>query len=341
MLLLQAPAKINFCLSVGRALPAGSTDRFAESGTRDISGYHPIASWFEPIALFDEIEVERLDPDESGIAATGGASSSFDVEWAGRGDDSWPVEWPIERDLTFRAHGLMERSTARALPVRVRVRKFIPAGGGLAGGSSDAAAVMMALAALFELEINTETLREWSMRLGSDIAYFIDEPVLERLRSAAALVSKQLWIEQLSPRPALVTGLGERIERIGTPRADLVLYLPPFGCPTGQVYKSFDAADVPVEPDEVRVRSAIERCAQAGRIDPSALFNDLTIPALVAAPELGPLMAELGADTPVHMSGSGSTLFSIGRGLMRDDRATTPERVIGRGVRVIHTATLV
>lgn len=308
LLHLLTPAKINLCLSVGAPLPGGSTDRFGEGsggrgGPRDVSGYHPIASWFAPIRLFDDVVLERLPE---------GSASVFEVAWQD-GAGTRPVEWPIDRDLTVRAHALMERAVGRRLPVRVSVIKSIPAGGGLAGGSTDAAAVLMGLAGMFDLAVDAATLAEWSMRIGSDIAYFVDERVLARVRESAAVVrAGRDWIEELSPRAALVCGLGELVERAGAVRTDVTLFLPSFGCPTGAVYRAYDRTAGAV--DAARVRGVMDRAAREGRIDPVWLFNDLTRAAMHAAPELGRVMEALSiaAEAPVHMSGSGSTLFMVG-----------------------------
>lgn len=303
---LLAPAKVNLCLSVGRPLPPNSSDAFAESGRRNITGYHPIASWFEPIRLFDSVLLERL-PDD--------APSDFDVRWSIPAAEDRPVEWPLESDLTLRAHRLLERHAGRTLPVRLRVSKTIPAGGGLAGGSTDAAAVLMGLAALFDLPADAQTLRDLSMHIGSDIAFFIDEDALLRLRTTLLdHATNHTRIEPLSPRPALVTGLGERIERIHralVPTAELLLFLPPFGCPTAAVYRAFDAN--PHDLREDLVRNAIDRARALRRVDPASLFNDLTPAARSAVPELAALIDALqrALSLPIHMSGSGSTLFAL------------------------------
>ncbi len=325
---LLAPAKINLCLSVGAPLPAGSTDRFDERGERDTSGYHPIASWFAPIALFDQVKVERLSEGHSAETDGDGTERSFEVVWAKEGGESHPVEWPLDRDLAVRAHGLMERVTGRHLPVKVRVRKRIPAGGGLAGGSSDAAALMMALTALFELEHDAARLREWSMWLGSDLAFFMDEPVLEAMRAAAQSQAgkgrmqrdRAAALIRLVPRSAVVAGLGERVERVKSLAAKALLCLPPFGCPTGAVYQAFDRVSMQAQPDQARVSAAIESSNASGQINTEALFNDLLPAARVAVPQFGPLMdhltaavkkADLARDGGVQMSGSGSTLFVL------------------------------
>ncbi len=255
----RAHAKINLALAVGPPLPPGSPH----------AGYHPIASWMHAIDLADDLTVAHA------------SKSTFDIAW----HDNTPVDWPIESDLTARAHHALEQHAARPLPTAVTLRKRIPAGGGLGGGSSDAAALLLALRDLHNLDITTAQLAALAHTLGTDIPFFIDD--------------------EQPPRPALVTGLGDHTERLPRSTAEITLILPPFGCPTGAVYRAFDAA--PTHPcDETRVRALSH-----APIDTSILFNDLAAPAERAEPRLAELRARLARElgTPIHVSGSGSTLF--------------------------------
>ena len=259
----RAHAKINLALAVGPPLPPGSPH----------AGYHPIASWMHAIDLADDLTVAHA-PDSKPV-------TTFDIAW----HDGAPVDWPIESDLTARAHRALEQHAARPLPTAVTLRKRIPAGGGLGGGSSDAAALLLALRDLHNLDITTAQLAALAHTIGTDIPYFIDD--------------------DQPPRPALVTGLGDRIERLPRSAASLTLILPPFGCPTCAVYRAFDAAPTHAG-HEPRVRSLATR-----PIDTRLLFNDLADAALRAEPRLAELHAALARElgTPVHVSGSGSTLF--------------------------------
>ncbi len=262
---VRAHAKINLALAVGPPDSTGPTPM------------HPIASWMAPIDLADDIELTRL-PD--------GIPPIVEVQWA----SGEPIDWPIERDLTYRAHAALEDELNARLPVGITVTKSIPAGGGVGGGSADAAAVLRGLDALFDLRLPPDRLRAIASTLGSDIPFFIDDAVPPGS----------------PPRPALVTGLGDQIERLPRAHADLVLLLPPFGCPTGEVYRAFDRLD----PGPLRAE-AVASLAHAGTIDTHALFNDLAAPAEAVRPELADLRARAReiASGPVHVSGSGSTLF--------------------------------
>lgn len=277
--LIRAHAKVNLALAVAPPL------------SKELGGYHPIASWMAAIDLADEIELEQ----------TGGPRSVYRVEWAADAPRATPIDWPIEKDLAARAHQLLEAHVGRALPVHLLVRKRTPVGGGLGGGSADAAAVLCGVNQLFQLGLSGSSLIALSARLGSDIGFFIDDG-----RAIDA-----------PPRPALVSGLGQEIARVptaggGEHAAALVLLLPAFGCPTGPVYRAFDALG-PGPLRAAQVRSLIDHAAAAGAIDSAALFNDLATPAEAVAPALGPIRRHAAAvlGVPVHVTGSGSTLFAI------------------------------
>jgi len=258
----KAPAKVNLALSVGRA--------------RDEDGYHPICSWMTRIDLADDLEVTRLEDDYL---------SRYAILWKPDAPKKTPIDWSITKDLAVRAHQLLEREAGRSLPVQLKLEKRIPVGAGLGGGSSDAAAMMLAVRDLFDLDVTDDRLTDLAMELGSDIAYF------------------------LTDGPAIVEGLGETITPSPPVAACMALVIPDFGCHTGAVYRQFDAkprGDV----DTDRVRAL----ANGGSIDPEALFNDLEDPALAVAPDLEALMdaVEKAADgRRAHITGSGSGIFVL------------------------------
>jgi 4-diphosphocytidyl-2C-methyl-D-erythritol kinase len=110
-----------------------------------------------------------------------------------------------------------------------------------------------------------------------------------------------------------VSGFGERLERLGTGHRgqELTLIFPDFGCPTGAVYRAFDAIVEQCDPDT----SASQRVADAATIEDDMIVNDLYAPACVVTPTLGAMRDRLAQaiGRGVHLSGSGSTLFVLGR----------------------------
>lgn len=298
---LSCPAKINLALSVG------SPNEY---------GMHPIASWMVAINFADSLSLAKIEDDRS----------TFDIAFDVDDETQQPiaaVDWPVEKDLCFRAHALLEEHLGRPLPVSLRLRKRIPVGAGLGGGSSDAAQTLVGLDRLFDLHVHPMDLIEISRQLGSDVAFGLG--VARGVNSA------------------IVAGLGDemtpapRHARKGT--IDFVLIFPPFGCPTGAVYAAFDElhgfapseqAVKPVEAGRVRSLASAVTVPQAGP------FNDLAEPACIVRPQLREAKATVEAALmlPIHITGSGSTLFLIApsaltaKALARKVTATTGMRAL-------------
>jgi 4-diphosphocytidyl-2-C-methyl-D-erythritol kinase len=259
-----APAKVNLALSVSPPVDGGM---------------HEIASWMVTTAFADELEVKRLPADRP---------SRFSIDWHDEARRRTDIDWLIRKDLAVRAHALLEARIGCALPVQLRLRKRIPVGGGLGGGSSNAAAMLRALDALFDLRLRAGYLEAISRELGSDVPFLV--------RGGSALVE----------------GTGERLTRVAMPLVHLVFVFPPIACPTGPVYHAFDSLRPNARLDAPRVRGLVE-AAESGWLRADMPFNDLADAALEVAPALGELRARLEAiaQSPVHVSGSGSTLFIV------------------------------
>ncbi|HRQ73425.1 MAG TPA: hypothetical protein PLU35_10390 [Phycisphaerales bacterium] len=110
------------------------------------------------------------------------------------------------------------------------------------------------------------------------------------------------------PRPALVTGFADRVERTTAARCGVVLIVPAFGCATPAVYKAFDS----LSPGPIRERE-VREMARSGEPAGAALFNDLSGAAFALHPTLRSLRERVGraVGRPVHLTGSGSTLFVV------------------------------
>lgn len=264
----RAPAKVNLALAVGRADSASGDAR------------HPICSWMVRISLCDDLTLTRLP---------GGSLSRYAIMWAEDAVHRPEIDWPIRKDLAVRAHLLLQEATGRDLPVQMKIEKRIPLGAGLGGGSSDAASMLLACNALFELNLTLDHLHELAGRIGSDVPFFLRHP------------------------SAIVQGFGERISPAGQPDdLHLALCMPDLACATGEVYRLFDGyapGDGPFEQAAQRVRAM----AAAGRVRSDAPFNDLARAAFELQPDLARLAADLAdlSERPVHVTGSGSSLFVV------------------------------
>lgn len=199
------------------------------------------------------------------------------------------MQWALEDDLTVRAHRAMEKLVGKPLPVDLVLRKSIPAGGGLGGGSSDAAGVLETLVTLFDLRLSAHDLAVCARQLGSDVFFFLDN--------------------RPKPRPAIVSGVGNLVERFAGRACQVMLILPPKGCETGAVYRAFDAMEHGSSFEEAS--QLVRKGAIEG--DFSRLHNDLRPAARSVYPWLAEIEDQLGRDlgATVHLSGSGSTLYLI------------------------------
>jgi 4-diphosphocytidyl-2-C-methyl-D-erythritol kinase len=238
--------------------------------SRREDGYHTLRSVMVPIALYDEIE----------IAPGNGGFTCDDPSLAG--DDNLIVR-------ALRAAG-----TNGGLAVRLR--KTIPVGGGLGGGSSDGAAILRAAAAG---SLGPTACEDWlgaARSLGSDVPFFF------------------------AGTAALVEGVGERVTPLGAlPAWWAVVVRPPVGVDTGAAYRLIDRLREE-RPIASRARSSspsLDAVDALQRGDFAALqahaSNDFDEPVAAAYPEVArarAALAEAGAGKPM-LSGSGSCVFAL------------------------------
>ncbi len=118
-------------------------------------GYHDLVTLFERISLFDKIRLTALSSDEIVISSKG---------------EEIPLD---ENNLAYKAANLLKQSLNVKTGVRIEIEKNIPVGAGLAGGSSNAAAVLVGLNKLFNLKLSKASLMRYAGRLGSDVAFFV------------------------------------------------------------------------------------------------------------------------------------------------------------------------
>jgi 4-diphosphocytidyl-2-C-methyl-D-erythritol kinase len=136
---VRVPGKVNLFLGVG--------------DLRD-DGYHELTTVFHAVSLFDEITVRNADV--------------LSLEVSGEGVEELPTD---QRNLAWRAAELLADHVGRAPDVAISVEKSIPVAGGMAGGSADAAAVLVAINALWELGVPRRDLHTLAAELGSDVPF--------------------------------------------------------------------------------------------------------------------------------------------------------------------------
>ncbi|MDR2370016.1 MAG: 4-(cytidine 5'-diphospho)-2-C-methyl-D-erythritol kinase, partial [Treponema sp.] len=141
---VEAPAKINLHLRIGQKRP---------------DGYHELESLFVPLAFGDALSAELLDGEGPPVVRMEGIPGAGQIK--------------PEENILFRAVSLFREKTAFNRKLHIEVLKRIPLGGGLGGGSSDAAALLAALNRLSGAGLSGEELREIAGKLGSDVPFFL------------------------------------------------------------------------------------------------------------------------------------------------------------------------
>jgi len=250
-----APAKVNLFLEVGR---------------RRDDGFHELDTLFQAIDMWDRVELERV-----------GAGVTLRV----RGPDLGPVE----DNLAVRAARLYLADVGGGGGVEIDLTKRVPAGAGLGGGSSDAAAVLRGMNELWGRPVQPGRLAELGATLGSDVAFFLGESPLARGTGRG---------EILEPFPVL-------------PPADLVVVCPPVHVATRGAYQALDRrrTDAPVGP-----RPAARRDRPKAWTDVEAMAgNDFEEVVVAAHPEIRRSLAGLRdvGGRPALLSGSGSACFAL------------------------------
>jgi len=289
---ILAPAKINWTLRV--------------VGKR-LDGFHELESLVSPVSLYDELIFDHFHHQNS--AAEG---CTPDVEGSGSFEFELQCDEPgiptDETNLVCRAVRAMVTAVGQSAGINMRIRcrliKRIPAGGGLGGGSSNAAATLMALNRLWELGWPKSRLSELAATLGSDVSLFLDGgPVVMSGRGEKVTPTKLGWHG--------MNGVN------GVDRA-IVLLLPGLHVSTSAVYRAWRPLADPADSGNMNntksesISSVEPRPTAQAAQWMEQTFNMLETPAIEVCPQLGDLQrraAEI-AGRPVRISGSGSTMFT-------------------------------
>jgi 4-diphosphocytidyl-2-C-methyl-D-erythritol kinase len=250
-----APAKVNLFLEVWAKRP---------------DGYHEIATLMVTVGLYDTLTIKE--------------DASADV----RLQCDHPELSTGPENLVNRAAALLRQRTGTVRGATLRLVKRIPLAAGLAGGSTDAAATLAGLNALWQLGLTPAELASLGAELGSDIPFFF--------ANGAA------W----------ATGRGEQIEplAVGGPLW-FVLVAPPVGLATAAVYRGVTVPETPLTGAEIRQAVASGDVLEVGR----RLHNRLQPAAERLCPTVAQWQARLENFQPAgcRMSGSGTSLFALCR----------------------------
>ncbi|HET6394448.1 MAG TPA: 4-(cytidine 5'-diphospho)-2-C-methyl-D-erythritol kinase [Blastococcus sp.] len=264
----RAPAKVNVHLGVGPLRP---------------DGFHELRTVYLAVSLFDTVTAGPGD----GLSLTVTGEGT-----GGRGADLVPTD---RRNLVWRAAELLATSAGVTPDATLGIAKSIPAAAGLAGGSADAAAALVALDALWGTRASREDLLDLAAQLGSDVPFSLVGGV------------------------ALGTGRGEQVTPVlSRTRWNWVLGIAGEGLSTPAVYGELDrmrADGLVPDGTELPAAEPVVAALRSGPVDAlaAALTNDLQAPALALRPALGRALraaSEAGAAAAL-VSGSGPTVAAL------------------------------
>jgi 4-diphosphocytidyl-2-C-methyl-D-erythritol kinase len=266
-LVVPAPAKVNLFLHV--------------TGRRG-DGYHLLESLFALVDLADTVTLARRD---DGVIVR-----ARDMPGVAERDD-----------LAVRAAAALREATGTRHGATIAVDKRIPLGGGLGGGSSDAASVLLALNRLWSLRLSRDELAAIGVRLGADVPFFV------------------------RGENAIVRGIGEEITPVSLPRQWLALALPAVQVPTAAIFAA---------PELTRSTPS----AKMNVFSVSYGRNDLEPVAAARHPEVAAALAALGrAAGNARMTGSGCAVFAACESAKaaRDAVAALPAGLRGLATRTL------
>ncbi|MBI5026523.1 MAG: 4-(cytidine 5'-diphospho)-2-C-methyl-D-erythritol kinase [Nitrospirae bacterium] len=267
MFTLKAPAKINWLLEV--------------MGLRD-DGYHEIRSLIQKVTLYD---VLTFAPFEEITLTTNS-------------------QIPVKENLVFKAATILRKTYNVKAGARIHLRKYIPAGAGLGGGSSDAATTLIGLNRLWGLELRQKELHAIAEMLGSDVPFFLYEPL------------------------SLVSGRGEKISPLKASNPIDILFVKPgitvstawaYNNLPAQIYQGRNLKSSRLGGTELTKKDNNIKllCQSLKQADISTLskviFNDLEIVTGGSFPVIAAIKDRLLKEGAVAsmMSGSGPTVFGV------------------------------
>lgn len=282
---IKAPAKVNLTLDVTGKRP---------------NGYHDLKMIMQTISVFDEIKLSLTEEEK------------IDLHM----NKELPDKIPAEKNLVYKAAALMKEKFDIKGGFDIELQKNIPAAAGLAGGSSDCAATLIAVNEVCELGLTTQELCDIGVKLGADVPFCIRKGTM------------------------LSEGIGEILTPL-TPFKDVwvVLVKPDISVSTAYVYTHLDLPNLKYHPD---TEKAIE-CIGNGDISGlsnvlSNVLETVTVPEYPVLTEIKEFLVQNGAAGSL-MSGSGPTVFGIFKNKEDARRAydKANEKYIGYDVLICQT----
>lgn len=257
---LASYAKINISLDVGKVME---------------NGYHPVDMIMCQVLLHDIVQISIFQYDEKNNENESVKSHSIPMPQI-EISSNWSFLPCDERNICHRAViRFFQEFTAtdrlknkiNKIPYRIEIvlKKRVPVGAGLGGGSGNAAAVLHGLNALLGTHFSMKEL----MRLGAELGADVPFAIMNQAKSCKSIPA-YLRNDNLACVCARATGIGTDLSPVRIPPRDIILVKPPFGVSTKEVYKGIDSCVIEKRPDNDELVSILEKLSQ---IDSEAEFN--------------------------------------------------------------------
>lgn len=283
----KAYAKINLSLDVVR---------------RRADGYHEVKMIMQTIGIYDEIRMEKC---EQGIHVTVSMGDGF-------GEEILPAD---ENNLVCKAAKLITESFGIREGIKIHLDKRIPMAAGMAGGSTDAAAVFRGMNKLFKLDMDTDKMKKMAVKIGADVPYCIE---------GGAQLSEGIG-EILTP-----------LEQV--PDFNLLIAKPDISVSTKYVYENLNLQAIKSHPDVDGMVAAIRNGDRDGILKRMEnVLENVTLEKYPVIREIKTFMKENGAQNAL-MSGSGPTVFGIYKDQTSAEEAARLLRARGLAKQIFTTA---
>jgi 4-diphosphocytidyl-2-C-methyl-D-erythritol kinase len=280
MIAIQSYGKINLCIDVLEKLP---------------SGYHRVEMVMQQIALHDDVSVKWI-PDSSGEITVACSTNRHYL----------PVD---DRNLATKAAQLMAKrfSQNRQGLIRVDIKKRLPVAAGLAGGSSNGAAVLHAVNQLWKLGLSVGELCDIGQDLGADVPFCLMGQAAHDPR-----LKNKFEKDPLAAGCALATGIGTDLLPLKGPQAFIVLSKPPISVSTREVYQGLRQEEISNRPNTRQLITGL--LDENWELIEKNMLNVLefyTLKMYDMVVYTKNKMKELCPYATVLMSGSGPTVFGV------------------------------
>ncbi len=268
-------------------------------GTRP-DGYHEVSMIMQSIKLADFVRLEKIS---TGIKFEMDAGDIY-------GGENIPTD---ETNLAYRAAAAMIEAAGKKFGVAIRLKKKIPAAAGLAGGSSDAAAVIRGINKLFDLNFADEKLCEIGAKIGSDIPFCIIGGTM------------------------LSEGRGEKLTELPAfPKTSIILAKPGCEISTAAAYKAYDRNPAKIHPPT----EEIIKLFKSGNFDEatkyfSNVMENIAVQEYPIIEKIKRKMISAGAKVAL-MSGSGPTVFALAE---KSSAEKITESILNTGAQIFITET--